>query len=45
MTTLNTMKKEIETLTSKLNALEAKNQASQVEEVNGVNLFISCRKR
>lgn len=39
MTTLNTMKKEIETLTSKLNALEAKNQASQVEEVNGVKFL------
>ena len=39
MTTLNAMKKEIETLTSKLNALEAKNQASQVEEVNGVKFL------
>lgn len=36
---LNAAKKEIETLTSKLNALEAKNQASQVEEVNGVKFL------
>ena len=36
---LNNSKKEIETLTSKLNTLEAKNQASQVEEVNGIKFL------